>query len=120
GDTSSRTTFPTTRCTTTASSRLAARTARSRVPAETGDGQGLTKRSAEYTHERASWVHDLVHGPVGSRQDHDLRACCTGAAGARAEDRGPRRRRRADQPVEGTWLLQGGPRHEHPPDRVRR
>ena len=34
--------------------------------------------------------------------------------------RGARRRRRPRAPLQGPRLLQGGPRHQHPPDRLRR
>ena len=35
-------------------------------------------------------------------------------------DRGARRRRRPREPLEGPRLLEGGPRHQHPPHRLRR
>ena len=43
-----------------------------------------------------------------------------GAARARLEARGARRRHRPREPLQGPRLLEGGPRHEHPPDRLRR
>ena len=37
----------------------------------------------------------------------------------RTQSRGPRRRRGAHQPLQGPRLLEGRPRHQHPPDRLR-
>ena len=39
---------------------------------------------------------------------------------ARLPRRDPRRRRRPREPLEGPRLLEGGPRHQHPPHRLRR
>ena len=41
-------------------------------------------------------------------------------ARARLEAGDPRRRHRPRKPLQGPRLLEGGPRHQHPPDRLRR
>ena len=46
--------------------------------------------------------------------------CWSGSCSAGAQAGGARRRRGAREPVQGTRLLEGGPRHEHPQDRLRR
>ena len=62
----------------------------------------------------------MVHRPLGIGQVHHRRDAVPRVPGAWPQDRDPRRRRGTQEPVQGPWLLQGGPRHQHPADRLRR
>ena len=76
------------------------------------------------------WLHPLVHGAFGLRQDDDRASRRSGDGPPRARGRVPRRGHRAHAPLEGPRLLEGGSRRprraprlgrvaHHPPRRRR-
>ena len=66
-------------------------------------------------------LHGLLHRALRRRQvDPRQRPAGQAAGGGRAAGHPARRRRRAQEPLLGAGLLQGAPRHQHPPHRLRR
>ena len=125
GTTSTSASCRTTSCTTAATRRSAARTARRRAPGREGRWAGAEKiECGLHTAEQrmrepaASSSGSPASRPPASRRSPALVAAELEAA--RAARRPARRRRRARAPVEGSRLLEGGPRHEHRAHRLGR
>ena len=67
-----------------------------------------------------TWVLPLVHRILRCRQEHDRERRRRRAPQPRAPGRAARRRRGPRAPLSRPHLLQGRPRHQHPPDRLGR
>src|SRR5581483_3743082 len=123
GPTSASASCPTTSCTTAATRRSAARTARCRASVGRGVGPEPARWSAACTWRRRRGrerLRRLVHGALRRREDDDREHRRAGARAARARRRPSRRRHRSHPPLQGARLLEGGPRHEHRPHRLGR
>ena len=69
---------------------------------------------------RQARLHRVLHRPQRLRQKHDRqRAALEAARARRPPDHDPRRRPRPQEPLERARLLEGAPRHQHPPHRLR-
>ncbi len=80
-----------------------------------------TSCAARHPPRAQAGLHGLLHRPLRLGQvDHRQRAAGQAHGDGRPPGDAARRRRRAQAPVLRARLLQGAPRHQHPPHRLRR
>ncbi len=98
-----------------------------RLPREGEGPAGLVHAARDGRHpppdvaaEGGAGLLRLVHRALGLREVDDRRARRGPPPRAGAPRHAPGRRRREDASLEGAGLFPRGPRHEHPPHRVRR